>query len=337
MLTKFKCREEEINLLSILTKKANKSIASSYVKRNNFKKDFKKSIPLLLMLLPGSLILIINNYLPMVGILIAFQKVDYRKGLLFGDWVGFNNFKVFLTGAYAFIITRNTVLYNLVFIFLGTAVAIFMAIALNEITKTRLKKIYQSAMFLPYFMSWIVISYIAFAFFGNQYGFINNTILKGLGMKPISFYNETKFWPFIIIFSNIWKYTGYNAVVYLASIAGIDTEYYEAAEMDGASKLKQITSITIPLLKPVIIIMILLALGRIVSADFGLFYVLPLDSGALYPVTNVLDTYVYRAMAQSQDYAMAAAAGLFQSVVGMIMVLTSNHIVKKFNDDSGLF
>lgn len=323
--------------MSMFTKKSGEISANSYVQTRSFKNDIKRNAPLFIMLLPGTLILLINNYLPLIGIVIAFQKVDYRKGLLFGDWVGFKNFEFFLKGSYAFLITRNTVCYNLVFIFLGSAVAIFFAIALNEITKERLKKFYQSVMFLPYFMSWIVISYVAFSFLGNEYGFINNSVLKALGMKSVAFYNEPKYWPFILIFANIWKYAGYNTVVYLASITGIDTEYYEAAEIDGATKLRQIFSITIPLLQPVMIIMILLALGRIINADFGLFYVLPLDSGPLYPVTNVFDTYVYRTMAVSQDYAMASAAGLFQSVVGLVMVLISNYIVKKFDSEKGLF
>lgn len=324
-------------MASLVAKKATKINPENNVKKSNLKKDLKKNFPLLLMLLPGSLILLINNYLPLVGIVIAFQKVDYRKGLLFGDWVGFKNFEFFLKSSYAYIITRNTVLYNLVFIFFGTAVAIFFALALNEIANKHLKKIYQSTMFLPYFMSWIVISYIGFSFMGNEYGFINNTILNGLGLKAISFYNEAKYWPGIIIFSNIWRYTGYNTVVYLAAITSIDTSYYEAAQIDGASKIKQIMSITVPLLQPVMIIMILLALGRIIKADFGLFYVLPLDSGPLYPVTNVLDTFVYRTMMQGQDYAMASAAGLFQSVIGLIMVVTSNFIVKRFDSEQGLY
>lgn len=304
----------------------------------NKNKSFLKSWQLLVMLLPGSIILIINNYLPMLGVIIAFQKMNYRAGLFGGEWVGLKNFEFFLKTSYAPIIIRNTILYNLAFIVLGTIIAVFFAIALNEITRKRVKKIYQSAMFLPYFMSWIVVSYVGYALLGTQFGFINTGILKPLGLNPISFYTEAKYWPAILVIANLWKYGGYNTVIYLAAVAGLNAEYYEAAAIDGASKWKQITQITIPLLSPIIIIMVLLSLGRIFNADFGLFYMLPMNSGPLFPVTNVIDTYVYRAMSSGiGDFSMAAAAGLFQSVVGLIFILSSNLLVKKIDAEKALF
>lgn len=307
-------------------------------KIKGFSAELIKNKVLFFMLIPGTIFLLINNYAPMFGLVIAFQEVDYRKGVFRGDWVGFDNFKFFLDTAYAFIITRNTLLYNLAFIFLGLIVAVFFAIALNELKSKSLGKFYQSTMFLPYFMSWIVVSYIAFAFLGNEYGFINSTILKFFGIDPITWYAEPKYWPFIIVFLHIWKTAGYSSIVYLAAIANFDTEYYEAASIDGASRWHQITKITIPLLQPIIIIMTLLAIGRIFNSDFGLFYTVTRDSGVLYPITNTIDTYIYRAMSNGVgDISMAAAAGAYQSIVGFVCVMLSNLVVKKIDPDRALF
>lgn len=314
-----------------------KQIASSgsRIRRKN---SFAQNFPLLMLMIPGIVVLLINNYLPMIGVVIAFKKLDYRAGFLGGDWVGFDNFKFFLKTNYAPIILRNTILYNLAFIAVGTCFSVAIAVALNEVKSKRAKKLYQSAMILPYFLSWIVVSYIGLAILGGKTGFINSKILAPLGIKPVQFYLEKKYWPFILVFANIWKYGGYNAVVYLAAVAGLNSEYYEAAAIDGASKWKQITNITLPLLLPVIIIMVLLQIGKIFTADFGLFYLLPMDSGPLYSVTNVIDTYVYRAMMSGVgDFSMAAAVGLFQSVVGLIFIVGSNAIVNKIDPEKGMF
>ncbi len=308
--------------------------------RNRLKRrnDFARNFPLVMLMIPGIIVLIINNYLPMLGVVIAFKKLDYRRGFLGGDWVGFDNFEFFLKTTYAPVILRNTILYNLAFIAVGTCFSVAIAIALNEIKNKRTKKIYQSIMILPYFLSWIVASYIGLAIMGGKTGFINSKILAPLGLDPIQFYLEKKYWPFILVFANIWKYGGYNAVVYLAAVAGLNTEYYEAAAIDGANRWKQIKHITLPLLTPVIIIMVLLQIGKIFNADFGLFYLFPMDSGPLYDVTNVIDTYVYRAMTTGiSDFSMAAAVGLFQSVVGLIFILSSNAIVNKIDPEKGMF
>lgn len=302
-----------------------------------FFKEIWKNKALFLMLAPGAIILFFVNYLPMAGIIIAFKSIDYSKGLFGGEWVGFENFEFFFVTPDAFTITRNTVLYNVAFIIIGLVVSVFFAIILNELVNRRLAKLYQSTMFLPYFLSWIVISYLAFAFFSAEFGFVNSAILAPLGLEPIQWYTEPKYWPYILLFFNLWKYTGYNSVIYLASIVGIDTEYYEAAAIDGATKWQQIKHITLPLLTPLMVILTLLAVGRIFNADFGLFYQVPRNQGALYDTTNVLDTYVYRALMNSADIGMASAAGLYQAAVGFILVIVSNLVVRKIDKEKALF
>ena len=306
-------------------------------KNSRFLHELVKNRVLFLMITPGVVLLFLFNYLPMFGLIIAFKNLNYLKGFFGSDWCGFKNFEFFLATPYAFIITRNTILYNLAFILIGTIFAVFFAIGLNEMRNQMAARVFQSIMFLPYFLSWIVISYLVFAYFSIDMGFVNNVILKNLGIEPIMWYSETKYWPVILILCHILKYTGYNSVIYLASIVGIDPEYYEAAIIDGASKRQQITKITLPLITPIIIIMVLLAVGRIFFADFGLFYQVPLNSGALFNVTNVIDTYVYRTLITSGNIGMSSAAGLYQAVVGFILVLASNLAVRKIDSEKALF
>lgn len=303
--------------------------------------ELKNNWPLFVMLVPGLFILIINNYIPMFGIVIAFKRYRFHgsfiKSIIHSEWIGFKNFEFFFKTPYAYQITRNTILYNLAFILLGLVIPVAFAIMLNEITNKKTAKVYQSTMFLPYFLSWIIVSYLAYSLFSIESGFINRSVLESLGMNPVKWYFKPKYWPFILIFFQLWKYTGYNTVVYLAAISGIDTEYYEAAEIDGATKWQQIRHITIPLLRTLMIIMTLLAVGRIFNADFGLFYNVPRNSGQLYPVTDVIDTYVYRALRNTNNISMAAAAGTYQAVVGCITVFTANYIVRKIDKDKALF
>jgi putative aldouronate transport system permease protein len=233
--------------------------------------------------------------------------------------------------------TRNTLLYNLVFIILGLIIPVFFAIALNEIRGRHLSKLYQSFIFLPYFLSWIVVSYLAYSMLSIDNGFINKSILAPFHIAPIEWYNQPKYWPFILVFFQLWKYTGYNVVVYLAAITGIDPEFYEAAAIDGATKWQQIRHITIPLLQTLMIILTLLAVGRIFNADFGLFYNVPRNSGSLQSVTMVIDTYVYNALRNTNNIGMASAAGTYQAIIGCITVFTANLIVRKIDPDSALF
>lgn len=303
-------------------------------------KRFKMNRELLLLSLPGAIWFFIFAYIPMFGIIVAFKQFRISGGfiesLINSKWVGLKNFEFLFKSSDAWIITRNTVLYNLVFIILGIVIPVIIAIMINEILSKKLAKFYQSAMFLPYFLSWVVVSYCLFAFLSPERGLVNG-ILQGFGMDRVAWYTEPKYWPWIIIFMSQWKGIGYNTVVYLASICGIDRTYYEAAMIDGATKWQQIKYITIPLLKPVITILFIMSIGKIFNSDFGLFYQLPKDSGALYPVTNVIDTYVYRGLMVMGEVGMSSAAAFYQSIVGFILIMISNFIVKKVDSDNALF
>ncbi len=279
----------------------------------------------------------INNYIPMAGLIIAFKNVNFSQGLFNSEWYGFKNFEFLFSTSDAFIITRNTILYNLCFIILNTVMAVGVAILLNEVTKKFWSRFYQSAILLPYLISMVIVSYLVFSVLSVDTGFLNNTILPALGKEPIQWYSEASYWPYILVIVNSWKGYGFFCIIYLASIIGIDKEYYEAATIDGASKWKQIWSITIPLIQPQIVMMTLLAIGRIFYSDFGLFYQVPMDSGSLYATTNVIDTYVYRGLLQLGDIGMSSAAGLYQSIVGFALVLLANLTVRKYNKENALF
>lgn len=274
--------------------------------------------------------------MPLPGLVLAFKKYNARKGIFGSDWVGFKNFKFLFATNDAFIITRNTLLYNVVFMIVNTVVAIAVAIILAEMTH-KIKKFYQSVILLPYMISMVIVSYLVFAFFSTENGFINNTIFRIFGKEPVSWYMEKKYWPFILVFVNLWKTVGYNCIVYMSAIIGFDKGYYEAAAIDGAGKWQQIMKITIPMLKPTIVMMTLLSIGKIFYSDFGLFYQVPQNSGALYPVTNTIDTYVYRGLLELGDITLSAAAGLYQSVVGFILVLGTNLWVRRIDPDNALF
>ena len=303
-------------------------------------KRFRNNKELLLLTIPGAIWFLVFAYLPMFGVIVAFKRWRIHGGffesLMNSKWVGFDNFKFLFQSSDAWLITKNTVLYNIVFIILGIVLPVTLAILLNELLNKKLAKFYQSSMFLPYFLSWVVVSYCLYAFLSPEKGYVN-CILKSMGGKGISWYTEPKYWPFIIIFMSQWKAVGYGTVVYLASICGIDKSYYEAAMIDGASKFQQIKYITVPLLKPVMIIMFITSIGGMFRGDLGLFYQLPKDSGALYPVTNVIDTYVYRGLMNLGDIGMSSAASLYQSFVGLILIVTSNAIVRKVDEENAFF
>ncbi|MBQ9063842.1 MAG: sugar ABC transporter permease [Blautia sp.] len=284
------------------------------------------------MIMPGFLYFIINNYIPMFGIYIAFKKVDYSKGLWGSDWVGLDNFKYLFSTTDAFIITRNTILYNVAFIVLGLVSGIIVGICLAEVYSKLLQKTYQTVILLPQLISFVIVSYIVYALLSNETGLITKLI-----GGSINFYSEKKYWPFILIFINVWKQLGYNGIVFLSSIVGIDYSMYEAARVDGATKWQQIRSITIPQLKPTIMTLFLLQVGRIFYSDFGLFYQVPLNAGALMDVTNTIDTYVYRALMVNNNISTASAASTYQAVVGFILVLTVNLIVRKVDKENAMF
>lgn len=300
------------------------------------KKHFRY-YPLYLMILPGFLLILCMRYLPMGGIIIAFKNINYADGIIRSPWCGFDNFQFLFKTKDVLIATRNTLLYNLAFIVLGMVVSIAFAIALCEIRNRFAAKVYQSIFFFPYFLSMVVVAYMVFAFLGMENGLLNKSIFSFLNIDKIRFYAEPKHWPFILVFVNLWKNVGYSTVIYLAAILGIAPELYEAAIIDGASKWQQIIYITLPSIKPIIIILAIMAIGRIFYADFGLFYNVPMNSGALFSTTQVIDTYVYRAMTKLGDLGMAAAAALYQSFVGFVLVITANWIIRKIDSDNALF
>ena len=301
------------------------------------KGSWKQTLPLLLIAAPGIIYLIINNYIPMAGLFVAFKKYNFMKGLFGSDWCGLENFKFLFATKDAWIMTRNTILYNVVFIVVGTVFAIAIAIMLCELGKRIRVKFFQAAFLMPNLLSWVVIGFIAFAFLSAETGFINKTILKALGHEPVTWYMEEGAWPFILVLVNLWKNAGYQSIVYMASISGIDKSMYEASVLDGATKMQQIFRITLPNLKPTIITLTLMSIGRMFYSDFGLFYQVPQNSGALFNVTQTIDTYVYRGLMESNNIGMSAAAGFYQSVVGFILVLVANWIVRKLDSDNSLF
>lgn len=299
---------------------------------------FMRCLPLYLMFLPGALYLLMDKYLPMSGLVIAFKQVNWRKGILASDWVGLSNFTYLFKTKDAFNITRNTLGYNACFIVLGTLFAITVAIILNEIRSKAAKQFYQTVILMPYLISIVVVSYLVFAMLSSETGFVNNTILKAFGVDPISWYTEPKYWPFILVIVHLWKVFGYDTILYYATLVGIDQSYYEAAVVDGANRWQQIIHVTIPNLLPTIITLTLMSIGKIFYSDFGLFYQVPMDSGPLMDVTSTIDTYVYRSLISLNDLGRSSAAGVYQSVVGFVLVLAANWAVKKVGgEENGLF
>ena len=297
---------------------------------------FKRRIPYILLSLPAMLYLFIFNYLPMFGIVLAFK--DYRPalGIMKSKWVGLEYFKYFFTSNDAVRVLRNTILYNLVFLFvIGLFFGMLLAILLYEIRSKFCNKLYQTSMLLPFFLSSVIITAICYMVLSPTSGFLN-TMLKALGMSPVKWYAESKYWPAILIIVETWQQAGFASLYFYAALLSIDTSLFEAASLDGAKRLKQIWYISIPELKPMACITIIMRLGQILSADFGLFYQVPMNQGALYPATDVLSTYVLRGL-QGGAYGATAAVGLFQSVVGLILVLGSNAVIKKISPENAMF
>lgn len=300
------------------------------------RKRLKKYLPFYVMGLPGLIYLFINNYMPLPGLMIAFERYSYSKGLFGSPFVAFENFEYLFKTKDAWVITRNTVGYNVAWIFLSMVLSIAVAIFLNEIAGKRLKKFYQTAILLPHLISMVIVSYLVIAFLSESNGFINNVLAK-FSVDNIPWYSNSSYWPFILTIVYLWKTIGFTSIIYLSSIVGISREYYEAAEIDGATKWGQIKYITLPLLKPTILTLLILNLGKVFRSDFGLFYQVPKNIGQLFPTTNTLDTYVYRAFMLNGDIAMSAAAGFYQSVVCFVLLIVSNFIIRKFNHGEALF
>ena len=303
-------------------------------KKEKRKADFKRLLPLYLMMLPGFLYLIANNYLPMFGILIAFKKVDFSVGIIRSPWVGLDNFEFLFKTKDAFIMIRNTLLYNFVWILMGMVISISIAICMAEIANRPVAKVIQPIICFPSMVSAVILSYIVYAFLSNTYGFINVNIIPD---SPINWYMKAKYWPVILTIVHFWQSSGQSSIIYMASIGGIDKSLYESARLDGATKMQQIRFITLPLLRPMIMLMLLMAIGRIFNSDFGMFYQVPLNSGLLTSTTQTIDTYVYRALLEMNNIGMSSAASVFQAILGFLLVMGSNALVRKLDPSNALF
>jgi len=302
-----------------------------------FGRQIKKFRLLLLMMIPGLAYLFVNNYIPMYGVILAFKNLNYVDGIWGSPWTGMDNFKFLFNSPDAYIITRNTILYNVVFIIVNLILALTTALLINEIKDKVIARFYQSTFLLPHIISMVVVAYLVYSFLNTDSGLVNRQLADLFGADAVSWYNEARYWPYILVIVNAWKGVGFLAIIYFAAIIGIDKEYYEAATIDGAGKWVQMTRITIPLIVPVIIVMTLLSISSIMRSDFGLFYQVPMNSGPLMPTTNTIDTYVYRAMTKLGDIGMSSAAGLYQSVVCFFLILGANFAVRKISKSDALF
>ncbi len=292
---------------------------------------------LLLMLLPTTLVFLLNCYIPMFGVIIAFKDINYIDGILGSPWTGLDNFRFLFATSDAWRVTVNTVSYNVAFIVTGLVLSVAVAIAVNEVRVRIASRFYQTVMIMPNFLSMVVVSYIVYAFLHPEYGFLVKHVLPMFGYDAVNPYMHPHAWPYILWLTKMWHSVGIGSVIYLAAITGISEELYEVAVMDGAGKWQQITRITIPLLTPVMVILTILNLGGIFRSDFGLFYHVTLDSGALRSTTDVIDTFVYRGLIQLNDLGMSSAANFYQSVVGFFLVLGANGLARKLNRDTALF
>ncbi|MFD0672682.1 ABC transporter permease [Cohnella sp. GCM10027633] len=295
----------------------------------------KKNAGLSMLALPGFALIIIFNYVPLYGLLLPFKTYRYNLGIWNSPWVGLDNFGYLFHGDVLFRVLRNTILYNMTFIVLGTTLSVIIALLLYELSR-KFVKAYQTILFIPYFISWVVAGFAFRSLFDMEHGVINR-FLVSMGEEPILWYSDPKYWPYIIVIAAVWKGLGYSSVIYYAALMGIDSEYYDAAKIDGASKFRRAISISVPMIKPIIIMLVILQIGSICYSDFGLFYNVTLNSSLLYSTTDVIDTFVYRSLIDLGDIGMASAAGFFQSIVGFCLVLVTNTIVKKINPENSLF
>lgn len=325
-----------ISMLGFIIVQKAKKAEMIILGEKGFLNELKKNWPLFLMLLPVAVYLLINNYLPMSGTYFAFTSFNFRDGLWASPFVGFSNFE-YLLRADILKLTKNTVLYNIVFIAIGNVLQIIFAIMLSYIVRKSFKRTLQTLMFMPYFVSYVLLKVFVYNIFEYNTGLVNSALLS-LGLDRIDIYNTPAYWPYIITIFYIWKNLGYGMVIYLATITGISDQLYEAARIDGASILQQIKYITLPLIKPTFVILLLFSLGRIMKGQFELFYQLVGTNGTLYNITDIFDTYVYRiTTTQPLNIGTGTAAGLYQSLFGFILIMTTNFIVKKTNEDYALF
>ena len=316
-----------------------KSAIRAKAEKRSFTDTIKKRSALYVMLIPGILYLILFNYLPMFGMILSFKKINFRDGILGSAWCGLDNFRYALSAPSLLTALKNTILYNIVFLFIGMVMSILLAIMLDLLWGKLSKKVYQTIMIMPYFLSWVIVSYLVFGFLSMESGVVNNTILPLFGMDKINWYMEPKYWPAILIIVYFWKNWGYSSILYTSALSGVDVQLYEAADIDGASVPQKLWNITLPAIKPIISMMLILKVGSILTTDMGLFYQIPLNTPQLYNTTNVISTYTYNLMTGSgaNTLGMASATSMLNSLVGFVLIVISNRIVKKLDSDGGIF
>ncbi len=316
-----------------------KSAIKAKAERRSFADTVKRRSALYVMLIPGVLYLILFNYLPMFGMILSFKKINFRDGILGSAWCGLDNFRYALSAPSLITALKNTILYNIVFLFIGMALSILLAIMLDLLWGKLSKKVYQTIMIMPHFLSWVIVSYLVFGFLSMESGVVNNTILPIFGIDKINWYMEPKYWPTILIIVYFWKSWGYSSIIYTSALAGVDVQLYEAADIDGASVPQKLWNITIPAIKPIISMMLILKVGAILTTDMGLFYQIPLNTPQLYNTTNVISTYTYNLMTGSgaNTLGMASATSMLNSLVGFVLIIISNGIIKKLDSDGAIF
>lgn len=298
--------------------------------------ELKKNKALFSMLIPALVVTVIFAYLPMSGLVLAFKNYRFDLGIFGSEWNGFENFRYLFSSGTGWLITKNTILYNLFNLITSQMLAILIAVFITEINHKLFKKLTQSIIFLPYFISWVIVGTFVFAIFNYETGLLNNFITS-TGKEAVNVYGMPQIWPFIIAIFNAWKWCGYNSVIYIAAITGVDSEIYEAAGIDGATIFQRIKYITIPCIKPTVITMLLLQVGRILRGDFEMFYQIVGNNGQLYNATDVIDTYVFRSLMQNSNLGMTTAASLYQSVLCFVIILIVNAVVKRVDADYALF
>ena len=304
--------------------------------QQGFRHEILKNKTLYLMFLPIVIYYLLFAYLPMSGIVVAFKEFNYRDGLFFSPWNGLKNFEYLYASGKLWMVTQTTVLFNIVFLSLYTFFSLLVALFISEMKGRFFKRTAQSFLFLPYFISWVVVAVFVYNFFNYDYGFINN-LLKVCGLKPLDLYSNPAYWYFLLPVLYVWKWIGFGTVLYLAAIMGIDQESYEAAALDGATAFQKVWHITLPALRPTIIILVLLGIGRILRGEFDMFFQLIGNNGLLLDSTDIIDTLVFRSLMGTQDYGMAAAAGFYQSVLCFVVIVVVNSVVKKVDKDYALF
>jgi ABC-type polysaccharide transport system, permease component len=302
----------------------------------SFSHEFKKNRPLFAMIIPAVLVVFIFSYMPMSGLILAFKDYRFNLGVFGSKFNGFENFRYLFQSGTGWLITKNTILFNLLNLITSQALAILIAIFISEINSKYFKKISQSIIFLPYFISWVIVGTFVYNIFNYETGVLTS-VFHLFGMKPVNVYSMPGAWPWIICIFNAWKWCGYNSVIYIAAITGVDAETYEAASVDGANIFQRIRNITLPCIKPTIIIMLMLQVGRILRGDFEMFYQIVGNNGQLFNSTDVIDTYVFRSLLQNSNLGMTAAATFYQSVLCFVIIMVVNAIVKRIDEDYALF